>query len=99
MIRRVQTAEGFKLTFSVADDGPVSVVGDFNGWDPGAHPLRRRANGRRSVAVTLPCGSRLAFRYLADGGLFFDDVDADRLEPNGYGGTHSVIELLPRHQS
>lgn len=51
----------------------VSVVGDFNGWDPFAHPLRLRSNQTRSVAVTVPAGSTLRFRYLADGGRWFDD--------------------------
>jgi len=53
--------------------GPVSVVGDFNGWDPLAHPLRRRANKTRSASVTVPPGSTFRFRYLADGGQWFDD--------------------------
>jgi 1,4-alpha-glucan branching enzyme len=51
----------------------VSVVGDFNDWDPFAHPLRVRANQTRSAAVTVPTGSTLRFRYLADGGRWFDD--------------------------
>jgi len=53
--------------------GPVSVVGDFNDWNPYAHPLRRRANGTRSAVVKVPAGSRFHFRYLADGGRWFDD--------------------------
>jgi 1,4-alpha-glucan branching enzyme len=56
--------------------GAVSVVGDFNGWDPYAHPLRRRGNGARSAAVDVPAGSTLHFRYLAEGGLWFDDEAA-----------------------
>ena len=35
----------------------VSVVGDFNGWNPFAHPLRVRANRTRSASVTVPLGS------------------------------------------
>lgn len=53
--------------------GAVSVVGDFNGWDPHAHPFRRRANQTRSVSVIVPTGSTLRFRYLAEGGRWFDD--------------------------
>ena len=53
--------------------GDVSVVGDFNDWDPFAHPLRRRAKGTRSASVTVPAGSTLRFRYLAEGGRWFDD--------------------------
>jgi 1,4-alpha-glucan branching enzyme len=56
--------------------GAVSVVGDFNDWNPFAHPLRRRANGTRSAAVTVPVGSMLRFRYLAEGGVWFDDETA-----------------------
>jgi 1,4-alpha-glucan branching enzyme len=65
-----------KVTFSLPasePDGPVSVVGDFNEWDPLAHPLRRRANQTRSVSVTVPPGSTIRFRYLAEGGIWFDD--------------------------
>jgi len=57
-----------RVTFTLPADEPrgaVSVVGDFNDWNPFVHPLRRRANGTRSVAVTVPAGSMLRFRYLA----------------------------------
>lgn len=80
-----------KVTFVLPDElGPVSVVGDFNGWDPLVHPLKKRSNGTRSVAVDLPGGTH-AFRYLGGDGCFFDDPDADAVEPNGYGDTHSVL--------
>jgi 1,4-alpha-glucan branching enzyme len=65
-----------KVTFSLPvgePAGPVSVVGDFNEWDPLAHPLRRRSNQTRSVSVMVPPGSTIRFRYLAQGGLWFDD--------------------------
>jgi 1,4-alpha-glucan branching enzyme len=89
-----QPPDGMKVTFALADTGqPVSLIADFNAWDPFAHPLRRRTNGTRSVAVVLPVGTTARFRYLADGGDFFDDPDGDRLEPNGYGSTHTVVCL------
>jgi len=65
-----------RVTFALSadqPDGAVSVVGNFNDWNPFAHPLRRRANRTRSAAVTVPAGSTLHFRYLAEGGLWFDD--------------------------
>jgi 1,4-alpha-glucan branching enzyme len=83
-----------RVVFTLPDAGePVSVVADFNGWDPLAHPLRRRANGIRSVAVLLPPGTCARFRYLGAGGRFFDDPDGDGLEPNGLGGTHTVLAV------
>lgn len=72
--------------------GQVSVVGEFNNWDPLAHPLRPRSNGTRSVAVTLPAGRRYAFRYLAEGGRWHDDETASAFEPNGVGGVNGILE-------
>jgi 1,4-alpha-glucan branching enzyme len=74
-----------RVTFALPASEPagaVSVVGDFNDWDPSAHPLRLRSNQTRSVSVTVPMGSTLRFRYLGEGGLWFDDetlqgVDGD----------------------
>jgi 1,4-alpha-glucan branching enzyme len=80
--------------------GKVSVVGDFNGWDPFAHPLRPRRNGTRSAVVTLPPGRRFAFRFLVEGGRWHDDDTAETFEPNGVGGHNAVIyhvasDLIP----
>jgi 1,4-alpha-glucan branching enzyme len=81
MIRKARSGRDGKVrvTFVLpaADPaGAVSVVGDFNDWNPFAHPLQRRGNGTRSAAVTVPAGTRLHFRYLADGGVWFDDETA-----------------------
>ena len=77
-----------RVTFALPHDAPsgaVSVVGDFNGWDPFAHPLRRRANGTRSASVTVKKGRTLHFRYLAEGGIWFDDVSAPHTDAqDGY---------------
>lgn len=92
--KKEQTDGTTRVTFSVEDARPVSVVGDFNGWDPHRHPLVRRSNGTRSVAVDIPAGTSAHFRYLADGGQYYDDPHADLLEPNGFGGTHCVVTAL-----
>ena len=74
------------LTFSLpttALDGPVSVVGSFNDWTPGQHPLRRRSNGTASTSVTVPVGQTVRFRYLGEQGRWFDDADADEITADG----------------
>lgn len=63
--------------------GAVSVVGDFNGWDPYAHPLRKRGKGPRTAVVNVPAGSTLHFRYLAEGGIWFDDETAGSCDAQG----------------
>jgi Helix-hairpin-helix domain len=79
------------VTFSLDTDRPVSVVGDFNEWNPLAHPMRP-FDDLMSVTVELTPG-RWAFRYLAEGGQFFDDIAATFIEPNGWGETHSVLVI------
>ncbi len=74
-----------RVTFRLAADEPegtVSVVGDFNGWQPGAAELVRRRNGTRTVTLSFPPGEH-RFRYLATGGVWFDDDTADRVDPQG----------------
>jgi len=58
-------------------------AGDFNDWNPFTHPLQRRSNGTRSAAVTVPAGSMLRFRYLAEGGVWFDDETAPAQDDQG----------------
>ena len=68
-----------RVTFTLPADEPgvaVSVVGSFNDWNPYTHPLRKRANRTRSAAVTVKAGTTLHFRYLAEGGMWFDDETA-----------------------
>jgi 1,4-alpha-glucan branching enzyme len=93
VIRRKRATNGhIGLTFALPDEGvPVSVVGDFNAWDPHRNPLRKRSNGTRSVTVELLAGEVARFRYLDATGRFFDDPDGDAIEPNGLGETHTVV--------
>jgi 1,4-alpha-glucan branching enzyme len=87
MIRREKKSDHVRVTFALPSqepDGRISVVGDFNEWTPGAHQLRRRANGTRSVVVSVPIGTPMRFRYLGEGGHWFDDPDVEaRHDENG----------------
>jgi 1,4-alpha-glucan branching enzyme len=71
---------------------PVSVLGDFNQWDPLAHPLKKRTNGTRSATVEVEAGKRYAFNYLSDGGTWFTDAGADHGEVNEYGEVNSILQ-------
>jgi 1,4-alpha-glucan branching enzyme len=90
----VKGKDQVKVSFILPSDavtGKVSVVGEFNDWDPTVHPLRSRSNGTRSAAVTLPAQRRFAFRYLDESGRWLDDDAASAYEENGFGGVNSVV--------
>ena len=74
-----------RVTFSLPADvpaGTVSVVGTFNGWEPGTHELRPRRDGTRTISVPLAPG-HYSFRYLASDGVWLDDEFADGVGPHG----------------
>jgi hypothetical protein len=85
-----------KVTFvlPVTDcDLPTSVVGDFNSWDPLAHPLKKRSNGTRSVTLEMPVGATYHFKYLAHDGSWFCEPEADAHEPNDFAEINSVLRV------
>ncbi|MEW2417837.1 isoamylase early set domain-containing protein [Streptomyces sp. NPDC046866] len=86
MLERKQLKGRTQVTFVLPEDtprGPVSVVGDFNHWNPAAHPLRPQGDGTRIATVALPAHSAHSFRYLAAGDYWFNDEKADGREgPN-----------------
>ncbi len=89
VLERKQLKGCTQITFVLPQDtpeGPVSVVGDFNHWNPAAHPLEPRGDGARAASVTLPAHSAHSFRYLAAGDYWFDEEDAD-----GHDGTNSRL--------
>jgi hypothetical protein len=68
--------------------GEVSVVGSFNGWTAGVDTLVLQDDGTLSATVVVAADQDVHFRYLAEGGMWFDDPDADEITPTG-----SVIHL------
>lgn len=64
------------VTFAIDADSAaaVSVVGDFNQWDPSSTPLTRGTSGIWSVTLTLPPG-RYRFSFLLDGRIWRADPD------------------------
>ena len=85
-LRITPNGTGTKIQFVLPDSihaGAISAVGTFNDWTPGAHKLVRRRNGTRSVTVAVPKGQNIQFRYLGEGGVWFDDEDAHVITAEG----------------
>jgi hypothetical protein len=80
MAIRIDTVDAShaSITFSLTEDeaeGMVSVVGTFNEWTPGVDELHEDQPGRKVATVQAPYGEEIFFRYLGEGGRWFDDPD------------------------
>ena len=67
----------------------VSVVGDFNDWNPDAVQLRRTAAGVWSAVVALTPG-RHVYSFVIDGSKWVPDASAPRAPEDEYGQSNSV---------
>jgi hypothetical protein len=68
----------------------VTVVGDFNDWDPGATPMRRRTAGAWVASIPLPPG-RHVYAFIVDGDRWVPDPAAPMAPEDGFGIRNSVI--------
>jgi 1,4-alpha-glucan branching enzyme len=96
MLKKTTLASGkkVKVTFELPANGgeSVVVVGDFNGWDKEATPLKKRKkDGVWSVSLNLPIGQIYQFKYWINGERWENDWAADDYVPNGFGGDNSVL--------
>jgi hypothetical protein len=81
-----------RLAFYAPAAGRVSVVGDFNDWDPRATPLRPSAHrdGIWTVELTLTPG-RHEYAFLIDGSQWATDPAAARGPQDDFGEPNSVL--------
>ncbi len=71
----------------------VSVVGDFNGWDPAAAPLSRAGDGWWETSLRLPAGVH-EYAYLVDGRPV-TPPEAEATVPDGFGGRNALLRVQP----
>src|SRR5215471_14796628 len=91
--RRADSRVRFSVSAPTAK--AVSLVGDFDGWNPNALPMRRDVDeGRWIVDVRLPPG-RHVFAFSVDGGLRADPA-APRAVEDDFGVPTSVIVVSER---
>ena len=79
------------LALELANARTVSVVGDFNGWDPAATPMERVGPGGPWSATFLAKPGRHTYAYLVDGTTLVIDPRAPRARSTDFGGDASVL--------
>ena len=68
----------------------VTLVGDFNNWQPGELPLERDERGWWRVRLALGPGE-YRFKYQVDGKIWEADFAAYGVENDKHGGWNSVL--------
>jgi hypothetical protein len=72
----------------------VSVVGDWNAWDPSRDRLRDpKGDGTWVITLRLRKGEELRYQFLIDGERWVPDPRAPLQVDDGFGGTSSVLQI------
>jgi 1,4-alpha-glucan branching enzyme len=74
----------------------IHLVGDFNGWNKTATPLRLNDHNW-SVSLELDAEQCYQYRYLINGTDWYNDWRADDYRPNELGGDNSVVMTMLHH--
>ena len=83
--------DGVKFVLVAPQAVRVSLVGDFNNWDPTATPLERTPTGGTwSVTVPLSAG-RHEYSFVVDGKQWIPDPSAPLAPVDGLGAPNSVV--------
>lgn len=83
----------FSVTFEMPAEvqaESLAVLGDFNGWDASAAPLKRRKDGTWAKTIRLEAGT-YRYRLVADGQIWLNDPAADGYEPSGFGEDNCLV--------
>lgn len=88
---RAPLREGIKFVLVAPQAARVSLVGDFNRWDPAAHPMERTPTGGTwSIVVPLNAG-RHEYAFVVDGKQWLPDPSAPLAPVDGFGAPNSVV--------
>lgn len=93
---RVDTIKLVQFMLVAPNANTVSVVGDFNDWDPAATPLREAADaGVWTITVPLSAG-RHQYVFMVDGTKWTPDPAAPVAVEDSFGMPNSVITVGER---
>ena len=73
----------------------ISVVGDFNNWDPNKHKFsHKNSDGSSSIEIVLETGKEYQFRYLCDGQIWLNEPEADKQVLTHYGDSENSVLII-----
>lgn len=69
----------------------VSLVGDFNGWDPKKHPMNKSSHGLWEKIIMLAPG-RYEYKFQVDGKWRLDTENTERCK-NKFGTENCIMNV------
>jgi hypothetical protein len=87
----VATLDGIRFRISAPVAEEVSLVGDFNAWDPARTRLEPLGNGEWEALVTLAPGI-WRYAFVVDG-VWTRPPAAPLYEPDGFGGENGILNV------
>jgi len=72
----------------------VILMGDFNNWDAGSHPMEKDENGIWKVSMMIPPG-KYEYRLLVDGQWRLDSGN-NQTVPNSFGTENNVLTVFEK---
>src|SRR5690348_1381656 len=84
-------SQGVAFTLSAPYASTVTLVGDFNDWDPKSTPLTH-VDGAWSVRVRLRPGL-YNYAFVVDGSRWLSDPTAPNVHVDDFGSPNSVITV------
>lgn len=79
------------MAVELANAKSVSVVGDFNGWDPLATPMQRVGKDGPWSATVLAKPGRHTYAFMVDGATLVADPRAPKVKSGDFDGDASVM--------
>jgi 5'-AMP-activated protein kinase regulatory beta subunit len=80
-----------KMSFARAKANTVSLVGDFNQWDPNKHPMKQSEEGIWEKIVVLHPGN-YEYKFLVDGKWENDPQNPDS-SYNQFGTLNNILNV------
>ena len=88
-----------KVTFrlpkqAVQSAATAHLVGEFNNWDTGAHPMQRLKKGGFKVTLELEPNREYQYRYLLDQTIWQTDQEADKYASTPYADSQNSVVVV-----
>ena len=72
----------------------VSVVGDWNAWEPGAqHLVDSDGDGKWEITIQVESGGEYRYQFIVDEESWISDPAAPLQVHDGFGGTNSILNI------